>query len=95
MREDHPAPVHRGQAADRLGLHPGVRGRARHQGERSARAQGGLHASGNNREWMKWSGEANDSCLGLRINHSICFRNWRCMENLPSEKPYSILEGRQ
>ena len=52
MREDHPAPVHRGQAADRLGLHPGVWGRARHQGERSARAQGGIHASGDSRGWM-------------------------------------------
>ena len=46
MRQDHAAPVHRGKAADRRRVHPGVRGRPRHQGERRARAKGGLHAPG-------------------------------------------------
>ena len=48
MRQDHPAPVHCGQAADRLRLHPGVWWSAWHQGEWGARAQGGIHASGEN-----------------------------------------------
>ena len=54
MWKDHATAVHRGQEADRRGLHPGFWGRAWHQGERRARAQGGLHASGENCTVENW-----------------------------------------